>query len=47
MPLTTLNIVERKLKDIKPYERNPRKNKRAIQAVKRSVQRADGKADSP
>jgi site-specific DNA-methyltransferase (adenine-specific) len=33
-----LQVVERKLKDIKPYERNPRKNKRAVAAVKRSIE---------
>lgn len=33
-----LNIIERNMKDIKPYERNPRKNKRAVQAVKRSIE---------
>ncbi|GHU70097.1 hypothetical protein FACS1894184_15090 [Clostridia bacterium] len=34
---TKLNLVERNMKEIKPYERNPRKNKRAIEAVKRSI----------
>jgi site-specific DNA-methyltransferase (adenine-specific) len=38
MTQTKLNVIERPMKDIKPYERNPRKNKRAIAAVKRSIQ---------
>ena len=33
-----LNIIERPIKELKPYSKNPRKNARAIQAVKRSIE---------
>ena len=32
-----MNIIEKKLKDIKPYEKNPRKNDNAIDAVASSI----------
>lgn len=32
-----LNIVEKKLKDIKPYEKNPRKNDEAVKYVAESI----------
>jgi ParB-like chromosome segregation protein Spo0J len=33
-----MNIVEIPLSEIKPYQNNPRKNKKGIAAVKRSIE---------
>ena len=33
-----MNIINLKLNDIKPYWRNPRKNEKAVEAVKQSIQ---------
>ena len=38
MPINKLQVTDRPLKDIRPYAKNLRKNKRAIVAVKRSIQ---------
>jgi len=35
---TKLNITERPLADIKPYGKNPRNNKHAVEAVKKSIE---------
>ena len=32
-----MNVIEKKLKDIKPYEKNPRKNVGAVDAVANSI----------
>ena len=32
-----MDIIEKKLKDIKPYEKNPRKNDSAVEAVANSI----------
>ena len=38
MTISKLQVVERPIVDVIPYEKNPRKNKRAIEAVKRSIE---------
>ena len=39
--MDNLNLITKKLKDIKPYERNPRKNDKAVEAVKESIRQCE------
>ena len=39
MPISELNIVWKKIDDIKPYKNNPRKNDDAVEPLANSIKR--------